>query len=264
MLTTGRHIVDSAPLAVKSAARTVEILELLAASPERLTLAELQARTGYPRSSLHTLLRTLRDLKWIETSEGGSAYGVGPHALVCGTAYLDRDPAIPFAERALEKLRADTGWTTHFARIDGSDIIYLASREVADRRRRSSRVGRCLPAHVTALGQALLAELTWSEVDALLPKPLSHLTPDTITSRPALRKELARVTADGYAEEHEQGTPGIACVASAVSYRIPATDAISVSIPVQRATPPEVTRVREAVIRQASALAEALRRQGIR
>jgi hypothetical protein len=51
---------DASP--VKSAERTVKILETLAASPTRLTLSELQERMGYPRSSLHALVRTLREL----------------------------------------------------------------------------------------------------------------------------------------------------------------------------------------------------------
>src|SRR3954463_9546317 len=90
---------------VKSAERTVRILEALAASPRKLTLSELQERVGYPRSSLHALVRTLRDLKWVESDEGGSAIGIGPHALLSGTAYLDRDPALPYAYEALEDLR---------------------------------------------------------------------------------------------------------------------------------------------------------------
>ncbi|MFC7720014.1 helix-turn-helix domain-containing protein [Nonomuraea recticatena] len=36
---------------VKSAERTVRILEALAASPERLTLSELQKRTGFPAAA---------------------------------------------------------------------------------------------------------------------------------------------------------------------------------------------------------------------
>ena len=75
---------DSSP--VKSAERTVKILETLAASPTKLTLSELQERMGYPRSSLHALVRTLRELKWVEADESGSAFGVGPHALLSGTA----------------------------------------------------------------------------------------------------------------------------------------------------------------------------------
>src|SRR5207245_1183125 len=67
---------------VKSAQRTVQILETLAASPTRLTISQLQEQVGYPRSSLHALMRTLRDLKWVESDESGTTFGIGPHALM--------------------------------------------------------------------------------------------------------------------------------------------------------------------------------------
>lgn len=57
---------------------------------------------GYPRSSLHVLMRTLRDLRWVVADETGSAFGIGPHALLAGIAYLDKDPALPHAHEALE------------------------------------------------------------------------------------------------------------------------------------------------------------------
>src|SRR3954467_11571364 len=72
---------------VKSAERTVKILETLAASPNRLTLSELQERMGYPRSSLHALVRTLRELKWVEADESGSPLRVGPHPPPARTAH---------------------------------------------------------------------------------------------------------------------------------------------------------------------------------
>src|SRR3954453_17446445 len=144
---------------VKSAERTVRILEVLAASRNRLTLSELQERTGYPRSSLHALVRTLRDLKWVEADESGSAFGVGPHALLSGTAYLERDPALRFAYETLEDLRTEIGYTLHYARRDDAHVLYGASRESRTSVRLVSRVVPRLPAHVPALGQALLADL---------------------------------------------------------------------------------------------------------
>src|SRR6266516_4477442 len=177
---TGRP--DEIPL-VKSAERTVRILETLAASPRRLTLSELQELVGYPRSSLHALMRTLRDLKWVEADESGSAFGIGPHALLSGTAYLDKDPALPYAYEALEDLRAEVGYTIHYARRDEAHVLYLASRESRDSVRVVSRVGRRLPAHLTALGQALLAQLTTQEVNALLTGDLVAFTEQTITDK---------------------------------------------------------------------------------
>ncbi len=249
---------------VKSAERTVRILETLAASPTRLTLAELQARMGYPRSSLHALVRTLRELKWVESDDSGSSFGVGPHALISGTAYLDRDPALPHAVEALEDLRAEIGYTVHYARRDEAHVLYLASRESRDSVRVISRVGRRLPTHITALGQALLAELTHEEVDKVLPSTLEAYTESSLTDRAALHAELADVRDRGWALEREQGTPGVACIAAAVHYRIPASDAISCSMPAPAATDKEIERVAKAVVRHTTALSTALRRAGIR
>lgn len=249
---------------VKSAERTVKILETLAASPTRLTLSELQERMGYPRSSLHALVRTLRDLKWVETDESGSAFGVGPHALLSGTAYLDRDPALRFAYETLEDLRSEIGYTIHYARRDDAHVLYLASRESRNSVRLVSRVGRRLPAHVTALGQALLSDLTEAEVDALLPAKLTAVTPHTIVDRSELHAELDMVRKRGFAFESEQGTEGVACVAVGVGYRIPATDAVSCSMPAHLATREHIDEVAEAVKRHTGALAVTLRREGIR
>ena len=233
---------------VKSAERTVRILETLAASPTRLTLSQLQERMGYPRSSLHALVRTLRDLKWLEADETGSAFGVGPHALLSGTAYLDRDPALPFAYEAMEDLRSETGYTVHYARRDEGNVLYLASRDTRDHA--IPRVGRKLPADTTALGLALLAQLTADEVAQLRPDA-PHTSLETIRNR-------------GWSFEREQSRPGVACVAATVDYRIPATDAISCALPADRATDEEVDRIATAVTRAASRLATTLRRNGIR
>ncbi len=252
------------PSLVKSAERTVRILETLAASPARLTLTELQERVGYPRSSLHALIRTLRELKWIETDESGSAFGIGPHALLSGTAYLDKDPALPFAHEVLEDLREEVGYTVHFARRDDAHVLYLASRDSRESTHVVSRVGRRLPAHLTALGQALLAELTTDEIDAMLPDTLPAFTEHTIVERDKLHDELDHVRGRFWAFEREQGTVGVACVACVVDYRIPATDAISCSMPSSLAVGDELARVTEAVVRHTRRLSAILRREGIR
>lgn len=253
---------EAAP--VKSAERTVRLLELLADSPTPLSVGELQARTGYPRSSLHALLRTLRELRWVESDDNGSNITVGPHALLAGTSYLDRDPALPYAYETLEDLRADLGRTIHYARRDGAHVLYLASREARNSVRLIPRVGRRLPIHLTALGQALLAELTPEEIDGLLPERLERHTDRTLTDRGALQAELDTVRTRGWAVEYEQGTEGIACVAVSVAYRIPATDAVSCSLPAEVLTKAELGSVSETLVHHVTRLTERLRRAGVR
>jgi DNA-binding IclR family transcriptional regulator len=117
---------------------------------------------------------------------------------------------------------------------------------------------------VTALGQALLADLTEAEIDTLLPAELEGLTPNSITDRSALHAELDAVRKRGWAFEREQNTEGVACVAVAVGYRIPASDAISCSMPAHLATGDHVEQVVAAVTKHTEALARTLRRDGIR
>jgi DNA-binding IclR family transcriptional regulator len=256
---------DIAEPSVKSAERTVELLTLLANAPTRMTFAELQAATGYPRSSLHALVRTLRRHQWLEADEGGARFGVGPHLLLAGTAYLDRDPALPHAIRTLDALRAAVSHTVHYARLDGPWVIYLVSRESTVQTRALFRVGRRLPAHLTALGQALLAQLTEAEVRAILPPQLTGPTERSIIEHDALSAELDDVRRRGYALEREQGVPGVACVARAVDYRIPATDAISCSMPAAVVDDRgDLARVTEALVEHTDALASVLRREGVR
>ena len=250
---------------VKSAERTIHILETLAASPTRMSLAELQAVCKYPRSSLHALLRTLKDLRWIEADESGSRYGIGTHALLAGTSYLDKDSVVERADEVLESLRSDVRHTVHFARRDESSVIYLASRGSTLATRRTHRVGRKLPSHVTALGQALLAELTTDEVVQLLPAQLERYTPNSIVDRDALIAELAEVRKRGWSLEQEQGTVGVVCIATVVPYRIPATDALSVSMPAEVTSyPGEIERIAGVLTRHAESWARELRAEGVR
>ncbi|HEX3792587.1 MAG TPA: IclR family transcriptional regulator [Pseudonocardiaceae bacterium] len=256
--------VEESANGVKSARRTIDLLEAFAANTAWTSLADLHARTGIPRSSLHGLLRTLHDTRWIEADTGGTKFRLGVRALICGTAYLDRDPAVPPATEALEHLREQVGFTVHYARRSGTDVVYLETRESRQSQHLVSRVGRTLPAHATALGKALLAELTDEELTALLPERLPARTEHTLTEREALRAELTATREQGFAVEREEGTIGVACVAAVVPYRIPATDALSCSIPANRLTRNETRRIGTLLHDVAGDLGQRLRRAGIR
>nr|WP_275402531.1 IclR family transcriptional regulator [Streptomyces sp. SID13031] len=250
---------------VKSAERTLRILEVLGDARGPMSVTELHKQTGYPRSSLHQLLHTMIATGWIESTNDGAMVGIGSRALLVGTAYLDRDPALPHAIRTLEVIREDSGYTCHYARLEGASVIYLATREAIAPSRATSRVGRQLPAHATSLGKALLSELTATEVSLELPSdPLPALTANTVGTHAALAEELAEARRRGYSIEREQNVLGLGCVGVPVPYRIPASDAISCSIPIARCTDKEVERVAAIIRSHVQQLATLLRSEGIR
>ncbi|MET9440358.1 IclR family transcriptional regulator [Streptomyces sp. NPDC006610] len=239
---------------VKSAARTVELLELLAARGDRpARLQELADGLGVPRSSMYALLQTLASRGWVRTDITGSLYGIGIRALLTGTGYLDSDPRVRAVRPYLDEASEALGETIHLARLDGADVVYLATRESHEYLRTISRVGRRLPAHVGALGKALLAE---RPDDDLPDGPYQALTPNSHTSKESLAADLARVRERGHSVDREEGVPGIVGFGFALRYDVPAQDAISCSVPVARLTPGHEERI-VAVMREIRAKIEA-------
>ncbi|OCB57407.1 IclR family transcriptional regulator [Mycobacterium vulneris] len=223
---------------VKSAVRTVELLEFLAARPDEPTrIREICAALDMPRSSAHALLRTLVAQGWVRSDDAGTQYSIGMRALLVGTSYLDADPYLPMIAPFLEDLRAQLDETFHLGRLDGHDVVYLATRESRQYVRTANKVGRRLPAYATALGKALLAERFGAELDAHIPDVLTPLTPRTLTDRAGLDVALDEARVRGYATEDEENTLGIKCFAVTLRYRHPAQDAISASVPLSRLTP---------------------------
>lgn len=239
---------------VKSAARTVELLEVLAARGDRpVRLQELAEELGVPRSSMYALLQTLISRGWVRTDVTGSLYGIGIHALLTGTSYLDSDPRVRVVRPYLDEASQALGETIHMGRLDGRGVAYLATRESHEYLRTISRVGRRLPAHVGALGKALLAE----HPDDELPEgPYEALTPNSHTTRDALTADLSGIRSRGHSVDREEGVLGIIGFGFALRYDSPAQDAISCSVPVARLTPEHEEQI-IAVMREIRAKIEA-------
>lgn len=228
---------------VKSASRTLDVLEALAEAPRRRSLGELARELRIPKSSLHGILRTMIQRGWVEADVTGTRFGLGVRALQVGAAYLEADDATGLLAGVLDDLARQFGETVHLGRLDGAHVVYLAKRESVHPLRLYSAIGRHLPAHATALGKVLLAERSDEAVEQLLTWPLAALTRHTLTEPAALRAELAAIRDRGYAVDHEENTEGIVCYAMAVPLQSPAVDAISLSIPATRLTPDSEERI---------------------
>lgn len=227
---------DGGVLPVKSAARVLDVLEELGRSGPS-SLRDLADRLGIPKSSLHALLHTMERRGWLEAGDGGSTYRVGLRALLAGSSYVDADASVRRTAAAMDELAARTGEAVHLGRLDAPDVVYLAKRESRHPLRLFSSVGRRLPAHSTALGKAVLAELAVLDpavVGRLVPPPLLRSTPATITDPAELEREVARTRERGYAVDDEESAVGLRCYAVALPSGGTVTDALSVSAPVAR------------------------------
>jgi len=230
---------------VKSAARTIELLEYMAANRGLHNLNDVHKALKYPKSSLYVLLRTLVELDWLETDPTGTLYRIGLRPLLVGTAYLDSDPVVSASRNVLDRLADEVQETIHLARLEGSDVVYLASRDAQHHLRPHSRVGRRLPAYSTSLGKALLAERSDEEVLALLPDHLVKLTSTTISTPDALLSDLKATRDRGYSVDRGENTEHLRCIGVAIRTQNPARDALSCSVPKARMNATRETEIAE-------------------
>lgn len=236
---------------VKSAARSLELLELFATHRDGLTLGEACALTGWPKSSTLALLRTLRAHDYLSDGSRDHAYRLGHRVAWLGASYLE---GINLVQEGLEIVRhvsRQCDETVHLATLRGRDVHYLVKEEGSSHMRMVSAVGTTFPAHGTGVGKTLLSGLSSREFDALYPPGtiLEPLTPNTITNRRDLLLELAKIRSRGYAYDSGESTVGLQCIAAPVrdaTGHIVA--AMSVSVPLPRFTDDRVADLRAAIL----------------
>ncbi|MEU6853768.1 IclR family transcriptional regulator [Actinacidiphila alni] len=249
------------PEEVKSAARVLEVLELLGADGARLSLAEMATAMAVPKSSLHAILRTMQARRWVDLDPSGTRYSLGLKALLTGTAYLEGDDVTSLAGPVLDALAEETGEAVHLGRLDGTSVVYLAKRESRHALRMYSAVGRRLPAHATALGKAVLSQYDHAEVQRRLDWPLERLTPTTVVDPDAFLAQLAEARLRGWASDDGENSVDIRCVAVALGSG-QGQDAISCSAPKSRMDDARLEEVAQAVTEAAQSLSTLLKRLG--
>ena len=145
---------------VKSAARSLELLELFAAHRDGLTLGEVCVLTGWPKSSTLALLRTLRAHDYLSDGSRDHAYRLGHRVAWLGASYLDGINLVQEGLEIVRRVSRQCDETVHLATLRGPDVHYLVKEEGSSHMRMVSAVGTTFPAHGTGVGKTLLSGLS--------------------------------------------------------------------------------------------------------
>jgi IclR family transcriptional regulator, acetate operon repressor len=196
----------------------LSLLELLAESGE-LRLADAATALGVSKPTAFRLLAALQTRGYVEHMPATRSYRLGSQ-LQTLAAGADRSRLIHLAAPAMARLRDAYGETVNLAVLRRDRIVYEEIFEGSFAVRMSARVGDELPVHATALGKAILAVSEPGARDALLgATPYQAFTDRTVTERPALDRELARIAGRGWGSDYEETELGAACVAAAIINR---------------------------------------------
>jgi len=192
-------------------------LLLLIAEKGELRLTDARDHLGVATSTAYRLLAMLQYRRFVRRDPATKLYTLGAALLglsIAAGAQLD----LPGAARpVMEKLCADLDETVTLGVLEGTGLVFVDAVECEQAVRVASRAGRTLPAHCTALGKALLAHLSTSELKKRYPRQkLGQQTPHSIARRSALEAELERVRELGYAVNRQESELGVSSVAMAI------------------------------------------------
>jgi DNA-binding IclR family transcriptional regulator len=226
---------DSASEAPTSmVARVALIMNSFDRVGKHLHLDQVVTRTGLPRSSAHRILTQLHSAGLLQHRSDGYCLAASPLPV---TRMLDHSQLRGAASPVLERLHADTALVVHLGVLLGADVVYLDKVSGGGGIVVPTRVAGRTPAHASALGKAMLAQLPAEEVDAILVDPLRKCTPATISDLPTLHQAMARIRSrHGLAYDDQELAVGLSSVAAPIRMADDALAGLSLTgaVPAQR------------------------------
>ncbi len=209
---------DRDPDYVQSLERGLSVICAFDRTHAELTLSEVATTTGMTRATARRFLLTLGRLGYVRTD--GRAFSLTPRVLELGYAYLSGLSLPEVAEPHLEALVAEVNESSSVSVLDGTDIVYVARVPVSRIMTVAISVGTRFPAYATSMGRVLLAGMSDADLDGYLATlALRPLTTRTVSSAPALRAELGKVRAQGYALVDQELEEGLRSVAAPIRDR---------------------------------------------
>jgi DNA-binding IclR family transcriptional regulator len=227
--------------------RMMRLLDVLAASPDAVSLKLASGKAELHPSTAHRILTALVRDRMVERVDQGS-YRLGMRLLELGNLVKSRisvrEHALPF----MRELHAATGEAVNLSVRRDDEIVYI-ERTSSGRSlmRVVNIIGARAPLHITAVGKLFLLEDGAEGLKSYAERTaLPAFTKNTIHALPPLEKELDRVRRQGYAIDNEEAELGVRCVGAGIRDDTGALVAgLSISSPAERMKPGWSAMVRD-------------------
>lgn len=193
-----------------------EVLRCFSDERPELTLTDIVALRGAPKSSTSRLLNAMRDAGLLEVSKVGRKYRPAP--LLTHLAHINKvDISLQArADAAVRELVDETGHTGYVSALDHRDVIALAGYEGRHILRVVTAVGRRLNASASATGRALLSRMEDRAILSLYERGIeapSDKAPNTVAE---LMERIRLVRQNGYSEAYDETNHGVGALATVV------------------------------------------------
>jgi len=232
----------------------IHILELLKASTEGVTLAQLTKSSGFVKNKVFRILFTLEKHSLVERDEFGRFY-LGTKFLEFGQHVQKQTTLIEASRLVMDNLVQETSESIFLGVVSGTDALCVAARESPRSIRLFAEVGRRARLLEGGVPKVLLAFMSPEERTALLKNTFGL----DRAAQHALEDRLAQIREQDYAvvvDELDLGAHSIAAPIRDHSGRVVA--AISVAGPSHRFDEAAITHYVNVVMQAAAQISQEL------
>jgi IclR family KDG regulon transcriptional repressor len=240
--------------------RVFQILDLLAENKGELGATELAQQLQLHKSTVHRLLVTLEQHRFLQKNPDNAKYRLGWRLFELGTLAVSRVEIHSMARPHLEVLVKQTGETAHLGVVAGGELISIASVETDRSLRLPGTVGRRSPLYCSSQGKSILAFSTEAVAGEMIRGiQFKGFTRNTITTAARLMQELERVRKCGYALDNEEFENDLRCIGAPVfNHEGKVIAAMSIAGPTYRIGSREIPRLAAAVVLASKKLSAAM------
>lgn len=204
----------------QSVERALGLLRHFTDGRPELRVTELVQLSGLGQSTVSRLLGTLEAAGYVERDEQSGLFRLGRDLITLAGTSLNQSPIHREGRQIAQSLACSLGLGVNVAERRGSQSFYLLNFEGRLAPRAFTLIGRRSPLHATALGKALVSELSDEQLSELLSSgTFTRYTSNTAPDVKTLAGELTQVRSRGYATEVEELAFGRACIAAPIRDR---------------------------------------------
>jgi DNA-binding IclR family transcriptional regulator len=245
--------------------RCLNLIELLAGSPDGLSLGALADRLELPKSATHRLLQTLSVRGYVTQDAGSQDYALSLKVAQLGFRYMDARRLPDVAQDVLDRLAQECGEYCRISVVEGEGLVWIARAQGAKLGLRyDPPMGGDVVLHATATGKAWLATLPEQEALRIV-CARGFDTPEgfgkrALKSVDELRRHLDQTRRRGYALAIEEGEPGTVALAAAFgAYEgagAPTAGTVSIAGPIVRLGDQRIKEIAPLLLRTTQAITQ--------
>ena len=196
--------------------RALELIDLMAHSPNKMSVVEISNALGVTRTGAYNLLNALLKYNYAEKDASTNKYSIGYAFMELADLYRRQYSFLFAAERGLYTLSRKCKEQINITVYKRPGIaLLLRIKSPEDIRKASQQIS--FPAYITSGGKLLLANLPEQTLEEDLSQmELKRFAKNTITDKDVLREELTKIRAQGYATEREENYGQRGCVAAPI------------------------------------------------